>query len=193
MNKPTREAALSLLNNFIVKDSLRKHSLAVEAVMKYFALKSGEDQEKWGIVGLIHDLDYEKHPQDHCTVAASVLRKDGWPEEYVRAVLSHAWGICTDVQPISLMEKTLYTIDELTGFVVACALVRPSKSVEDLETASVLKKWHQRDFAASVDRGVVERGVEMLNVTLDSLVTDVILGLRSAGLDLGLSSQASHG
>ena len=128
---PTREEALALLRKYNKNESLIKHALAVEGVMRYMARKRGEDEEKWGVIGLIHDLDYEQFSDQHCTKTAEILRARGWPDESVRAVVSHGYGICTDVEPQSLLEKTLFAVDELTGLVAATALVRPSKSVLD--------------------------------------------------------------
>lgn len=150
------------------------------------ARKNGQDEEKWGLIGLIHDLDYEKFPEQHCQKTEEILRQHNWPEEYIRAVLSHGWGICTEVEPLSLLEKTLYTVDELSGFVTACALVRPSKSVADLEVKSVKKKWKQKSFAAGVQRDIVERGTEMLGVSFDEITSDIIAALRERKDELGL-------
>ena len=150
---PTRETAMELLREYNQNDSLIKHALAVEAVMVHFAELFGEDKEKWGIIGLIHDLDYEKYPDEHCTKTREILTERGWPEDYIRAVVSPGWGICSDVEPEEKMEKVLYTIDELTGLIAATALMRPSKSILDLTTKSVRKKWKQKSFAAGVDRG----------------------------------------
>ena len=157
---PTREEALALLKQYNQNESLIKHALAVEGVMRYFARQRGEDEEKWGTIGLIHDLDYEQFPDQHCQKTEEILRENNWPEEYIRAVVSHGWGICTDVKPESEMEKVLYTIDELTGLVVTTALVRPSKSVMDVKTKSVKKKWKDKRFAAGVDRSIIEKGAE---------------------------------
>jgi putative nucleotidyltransferase with HDIG domain len=183
---PTREEAFALLKEYNSNESLIKHALAVEAVMRYCARKRGEDQEKWGVIGLIHDLDYERFPQQHCHKTKELLDSHGWPEEYVRAVISHAWGICNDVQPQNDLEKTLFAIDELTGLVVACALVRPSKSVMDLEVKSVRKKWNVKMFAAGADRSVIEKGALMLGISLDELIADVIAGMREKAGDIGL-------
>lgn len=185
-NAPSRQQALDLLLQYNESESLIHHGKAVEAAMRYMARKAGEDEEKWGIIGLIHDLDYERFPQQHCQKTEEVLRANGWPEDYIRAVLSHGWGICTSVEPQSLLEKTLYTVDELSGFVTACALVRPSKSVADLEVKSVKKKWKQKSFAAGVQREIVERGAEMLGVSLDEITADVIAALRERKDELGL-------
>ena len=183
---PTRDKALSLLKEFNKSESLLKHAYAVEGVMRYIARKLGEDEEKWGIVGLVHDLDYEQFPDQHCKKTPEILRERGWPEEYIRAAVSHGWGICTDVQPEIQMEKTLYAIDELTGLIVAVALVRPSRSVSDLKASSVMKKWKDKSFAAGVNRAVIEKGAEMLGVDLSELVTDVIMGMREVSDRIGL-------
>ena len=137
---PTRETAMALLKKYNQNEGLIKHALAVEAVMRHFARKLGEDEEKWGIIGLIHDLDYEQFPDQHCTKTKEIMEAEKWPEDYIHAVISHGWGICTDVKPEEQMEKVLYAIDELTGLVVTTALVRPSKSVMDLKAKSVKKK-----------------------------------------------------
>ena len=186
MTIPTRAQALDLLLQYNETASLINHARAVEAVMRHMARKAGEDEELWGIVGLVHDLDYEKFPEQHCSKTKELLEAGGWPEEYVRAVLSHGWEICTDVEPQTLLEKTLYTIDELSGFVSACALVRPSKSVLDLEVKSVRKKWKQKSFAAGVDRGVVEKGIEMLGTTFDEVTGEVIVAMRGVAAEIDL-------
>ena len=155
---PTRDDTLKLLHEYNQSDSLRKHAYAVEGVMRYFAKKNGEDEEKWGIIGLIHDLDYEKFPDQHCTKTKEILEEHNWPEEYIRAVVSHGWGICSDVEPRNTLEKTLYAIDELTGLIAANAMVRPSKSVMDMTVKSVKKKWKSPAFAAGVDRSIIKKG-----------------------------------
>ncbi|HKK41167.1 MAG TPA: HDIG domain-containing protein [Bacteroidales bacterium] len=184
---PTRDMAMVLFSKYNKTESLLKHALSVEAVMRYMARKSGEDEEKWGIVGLIHDLDYEMYPDQHCIMTEKILREHNWPEEYIRAVTSHGYGIATDTEPVSLMEKTLFAMDELTGLVTTSALVRPSRSVMDMEAKSVKKKWKDKRFAAGVDRSVIERGAEMLGVTLDELITDCIMGMREAAPEIGLA------
>jgi putative nucleotidyltransferase with HDIG domain len=184
--KPTREKAFDLFTKYNKSESLLKHALSVEGVMRYMARKAGEDEEKWGIIGLIHDLDYEMYPEQHCTMTEKILRENNWPEEYIRAVLSHGWGLASDVKPESLLEKTIYAIDELTGLVATSALVRPSKSVMDMEARSVKKKWNDKKFAAGVDRSVIEKGAEMLGVNLDELITDCIMGMREVAGEIGL-------
>jgi len=183
---PTRADALELLKQYNQNESLIKHDLAVEGVMRYMARKYGEDEEKWGVIGLIHDLDYEKYPDQHCAKTKEILEESKWPPEYVRAVISHGWGLCTDVEPRSRLEKTLYAIDELTGLVTACALVRPSKSVMDLQPKSVRKKWKQKGFAAGANREVIAKGAEMLGIELNELFDDVIMGMREVAKEIGL-------
>ena len=183
---PTRDIAYALFKKYNKSESLLKHALSVEGVMRYMAKKYGEDEEKWGIIGLIHDLDYEMYPDQHCIMTEKILKENNWPEEYIRAVLSHGWGLASDVKPISLLERTIYAIDELTGLVATSALVRPSKSVMDMETRSVRKKWKDKKFAAGVDRSVIEKGAEMLGVNLDELITDCIMGMRTVAKEIGM-------
>lgn len=186
-HNPTREEAFALLREYNTNQSLVNHGLAVEAVMRFIARKHGWEEDKWGIIGLIHDLDYERYPDEHCKRTDQILSERGWPEEYVRAAVSHGWGICVDVEPQSLLEKTLYAVDELTGLVTACALVRPSRSVMDLTPKSVRKKWKDRAFAAGVNREVIEKGAEMLGVAVDDLIADVIEGMREVAPRIGLA------
>jgi putative nucleotidyltransferase with HDIG domain len=183
---PTREQAFELLTEFNQTDSLIKHALTVEAVMRHFARQRGEDEEKWGIIGLVHDLDYEKFPDQHCRKTEEILRQRQWPEEYIRAVVSHGWGICSEVPPESELEKVLYAVDELTGLVTTSALVRPSKSVMDMEAASVRKKWKDKRFAAGVNRSIIEKGAAMLGVDLNDLIAETILGMRAVAGEIGL-------
>ena len=185
-NIPTREEAFSLLKKYNQTESLIKHALAVEGVMRYMARKRNEDEEKWGVIGLIHDLDYEQFPDQHCKKTEEILRQNNWPEEYIRAVVSHGWGICVDVKPETELEKVLYAIDELTGLVVTTALVRPSKSVMDVKTKSVKKKWKDKRFAAGVDRSIIEKGAAMLGVEIPELITDTIAGMQEVAEEIGL-------
>ena len=183
---PNREQALALLRQYNQNQALIHHALAVEAAMRYLARKKGVDEETWGVIGLIHDLDYEQFPEEHCHKTKVILEEASWPEAWIRAVISHGWGLCNDVEPQTDLEKTLYTVDELTGLITAAALVRPSKSVLDLEAKSVLKKWKQKNFAAGVNREVIEKGLQMLGVGLEDLVQDVIMGMRQAAKEIGL-------
>lgn len=183
---PTREEALELLHRYNESDGLHKHAYAVEAVMRYIARKRGEDEDKWGIIGLIHDLDYEQFPDQHCTKTREILEQLQWPDEYIRAAVSHGWGLCSDVMPQTELEKVLYAIDELTGLVVTTALVRPSKSVLDVTVKSVKKKWNDRRFAAGVDRSIIEKGAQMLGLGIDELVEDTIKGMQEVAEAIGL-------
>jgi len=183
---PTREEAFALLKEYNKSESLLKHALAVEGVMRYMARKAGEDENKWAIVGLVHDLDYERFPEQHCTKTREILTERGWPEEYIQAAVSHGWGLCIDEEPVTPMAKTLYAMEELTGLITAAALVRPSKSVADMEAKSVIKKWKDRSFAAGVNRPVIEKGAEMLGVELRDLVEDAIMGMREVREQIGL-------
>ncbi len=183
---PTREEAFKLLTTYNQNESLIRHALAVEGVMRYFARQRGRNEEKWGVIGLIHDLDYEKFPDQHCSKSAELLEANNWPAEYIRAVVSHGWGICSDVEPETDLEKVLYAVDELTGLVATTALVRPSKSVMDLKAKSVKKKWKDKRFAAGVDRGIIDRGAEMLGVDRTALITETIMGMRDVADAIGL-------
>jgi putative nucleotidyltransferase with HDIG domain len=185
-HKPTREEAWKILNDHVKSPNLLSHALAVEAAMRHVARKKGDDEEKWGVIGLIHDVDYEEHPDEHLRHAPEMLRRYGWPEEYIRAVASHGWGICTDVEPVTGLEKALFAIDELTGLVAAAALVRPSRSVLDLPVKSVLKKWKDKAFAAGVDRSVIERGASLMGVSLEELIADTIEGMKTVAAEIGL-------
>jgi len=187
--KPSREEALSLLKEYNKSEGLIKHALAVEAAMRYAARKRGENEEKWGVIALVHDLDYEQFPDQHCRKTEEILRSHNWPEEYIRAVLSHGWGICTDVEPQSELEKTLYAVDELTGLIVATALVRPSKSVMDMKVKSVRKKWKDKSFAAGVNRDIIEKGADILGVELSELIDDAIMGMREVAEEIGLKGE----
>lgn len=189
MNKtlPSRSAALDLFKRYNKSDSLMKHALAVEAVMRYMARKRGENEDVWGIIGLVHDLDYESFPEEHCRKSEEILSREGWPQEWIRAVVSHGWGLCSDTEPLSEMEKVLYAVDELTGLVTTTALVRPGRSVMDMSAKSVKKKWKDKRFAAGVDRSIIEKGAQRLGVELSDLITDTIMGMREAAEALDLA------
>lgn len=184
--KLSREDAWELLKEYTKTPALRRHALAVEAVMAHFARLNGEDEEVWGVAGLLHDLDYEKFPEEHCKKAEEIMREHGVDEFYIRAMNCHAYGICTDVKPESRMEKVLYTIDELTGLINALCLMRPSKSVLDLEVKSVKKKFKDKSFAAGVNRDVVRSGCEMLGMELDEVIRETIEGMKERAQDIGL-------
>ena len=184
--KPSFENAKKLVYQYIENESLRKHCLYVASVMRYFARKKNIDETEWAIIGLIHDLDWEKFPEQHCYKTKEILEEIGWPENYIRAILSHGWSICTDIEPKSDLEKTLYAVDELTGFIVACALVRPSKSFQDLQLKSVKKKWKTATFASGVNRSIVTKGAKMLGVEIDNLIEEVIIAMREVEDKIGI-------
>lgn len=183
---PTRERAWALLCEYNESDALLKHALAVEGVMRRFAREMGEDEALWGVVGLLHDLDYERFPEQHCAKEAQLMRELGFDECLVHACASHGYGLCSDVEPVHPMEKVLYTIDELTGLVNAAAIMRPSKSVMDLELKSVKKKFKQPSFAAGVNRQVILDGCERMERSLDEVIEQVILGMREVAPEIGL-------
>ena len=188
MNKLSRQEAWELLTEYTETPALQKHALQVAAAMEHFARLAGEgeDSDVWWVSGLLHDLDYEKYPEEHCRKAEQIMRERGVDEVYIRAMLCHGYGPCTDVKPESQMEKTLYTIDELTGLVNAACLVRPSKSVLDLEVKSLKKKFKDKAFAAGVDREVIRQGCEMLNVPLDDIMRETIEGMKEHADEIGL-------
>jgi len=182
----TREEAWNLLCEYTKSENLRKHALAVEAAMRAYARRFGEDEELWGVVGLIHDFDYEQHPtaEEHPMVGAQILRERGWPEEVVRAVLAHA--PYTGVPRDTLMAKTLFAVDELTGLIVAVALVRPTKSILDVKVKSVKKKWKDKSFAAGVNRADIELGAQELGVDLSEHIGVVLEAMQGIADELGL-------
>jgi putative nucleotidyltransferase with HDIG domain len=184
---PNREQAYELLKEYNKDESLIKHALSVEAVMLHFAeLFEEEDKEKWGIIGLVHDLDYEMYPEEHCKKTREILEERNWPEDYIRAIQSHGWKLCIDVEPIEKMEKVLYATDELTGLITATALVRPSKSILDMKVKSVKKKWNQKSFAAGVNREVIEEGASMLGMDLTKVIEETIKAMQNVSEDIGL-------
>jgi putative nucleotidyltransferase with HDIG domain len=182
----SREEAIALWREYNSEDSQYRHALAVEAAMRHFALKLGEDPEYWGRVGFLHDIDYGRWPEEHLKHARPLLAAAGYDEAFIRAVESHGWGLCSEVEPLLAMEKVLFAVDELTGFITACAYVRPSKSVLDLETKSVKKKWGSLAFAAGVNRQVIEKGAALLGMELETLIAETILALRPAAEAIGV-------
>mgnify|MGYP000983708333 FL=1 len=184
-----REEALRVLKKYNSNESLIKHAYAVEAVMRHFARILGEDEEKWGIIGLTHDLDYEMYPDEHCKKVRSLLEEENWPDDYIKAIESHGWKICSDVEPTERMEKVLYTIDELTGLITATALMRPSKSILDTELKSVKKKFKQKGFAAGVNREIIEEGAQMLGMDLDYIIGETIKGMQAEAQTIGLKGE----
>ena len=168
---PNRAQAWEILQKYVKSESQQKHGMAVEAAMRYFARLNGEDEELWGVTGLLHDVDYELYPEQHCLKAREILEAEGVDEQLIHAVQSHGYEICCDVEPLTPMEKTLFAVDELTGLITAAALMRPSKSVLDMELKSVKKKFKDKHFAAGCDREVI---------------WNTVLGMREAADALGL-------
>lgn len=183
---PNRDESLALLNEYNKEEHLIKHALSVEGVMKYFARLYNEDEEKWGIVGLLHDLDYGMYPEEHCSKVIEIMEEKKLDKNLIRAVVSHGYGLVCDVKPESNMEKVLYTVDELTGLISTTAIMRPSKSVMDLELKSVKKKFKSKGFAEGVNREVIKNGAEMLGMNLDDVINNTILGMREVAEDIGL-------
>src|SRR5438132_6178247 len=196
MNEPLGARALQILQEWVKSESLRKHCYAVADSMKHFAQLRGEDVDLWEAVGLLHDMDYEKHPnlersatEGHPFVGVAWLRENGWSEEVCRAILSHA--DYSGVAPETPLEKTLRAVDELSGFVVAVALVRPTKSIQDVDLAAVKKKMKDKAFARAVNREEIVRGAEQLGMPLDEVITNVIAALKTDAARLGLAGVAS--
>jgi putative nucleotidyltransferase with HDIG domain len=183
---PTREQALALLHDWIQNPNLRKHCYAVEAAMRAYARKAGEDEDRWGLTGLIHDFDWERHPdlERHPVQGVEVLRSLGWPEDICRAVLGHAAH--TGVPRDTPMAKTLFACDELTGFLVACALMTPGKTLAEVEVPSVRKKMKRADFARNVSRDDIVNGAAELGVDLDAHIGFVLEAMRGIHAELGL-------
>jgi len=189
--QPTRENAMALLTEFTKSDSLIKHALAVEAAMRAYARKFGEDEEKWGVVGLIHDFDYEQNPtwETHVYEGIKILRERGWPDEIIDAVASHA-----DYMKIprdTPLKKVIFAVDELTGFISAVALVRPTKSIMDVEPSAVRKKMKDKAFARAVNREDIVKGAEELGLPLEEHIGFVIKAMQSVARQLGLDGSTA--
>ncbi|MGQ9523370.1 MAG: HDIG domain-containing metalloprotein [Armatimonadota bacterium] len=187
MNAITRDRALALLTEYTKSESLIKHALAVEAAMRWYARKYGEDEELWGAIGLLHDFDYERWPNapDHPEQGAAILRQRGFPEDFVQAVRSHADYL--NLPRERLVEKVLYAVDELTGFITAVALVHPNKSLAEVQVRSVRKKMKDKAFAAAVSREAIAKAAQELGVDLDEHIGNVIQAMREIAPQLGLA------
>ena len=179
--KITREQAYALLTKYNQEPFHIQHALTVEGVMRYYAreLGYGEEKDFWGLVGLLHDVDLERYPEQHCVKAPELLREIGAEDAFIHAVVCHGYGLCVDVKPELEMEKVLYAADELTGLIGAAALMRPSKSVRDMEVKSVKKKYKDKKFAAGCSREVIERGTAMLGWDLDTLISRTLEAMQS--------------
>lgn len=175
----TREQALALLQKYNQEPFHIQHALTVEGVMAWFAQENGEDAPFWSLCGLLHDVDFEQYPDQHCQKAPELLAEIDAPEAMVRAICSHGYGLCSDVEPVHQMEKILFAVDELTGLIGAAARMRPSKSVMDMELSSLKKKFKDKKFAAGCSRDVIRQGAERLGWTLEELMEKTILAMRS--------------
>jgi putative nucleotidyltransferase with HDIG domain len=187
-----REQAWAIVTEYTASESLRRHMLAVEAAMRAYAVRFGEDPDLWGVVGLLHDFDYEQHPdisvEGHPVVGSKILRERGASDEIIQGILAHAEEI-TGVKPETPMQKSLVAVDELTGFIIAVVLVRPSKSLLDLNLKSIQKKWKDKAFAAPVNRAEIEHAAQALGVPLDEHIAIVLEAMRAAAEPLGLVGQ----
>ena len=186
MNQVTREQALALLQKYNEEPFHILHGLTVEGVMRYFAteLGYGDDVDFWGLCGLLHDVDFEKYPEEHCKKAPELLSEINASDEMVHASCSHAYGMTSDVEPVHQMEKVMFAVDELTGLIGAAARMRPSKSVMDMELSSLKKKYKDKKFAAGCSRDVIAQGAERLGWTLDETLEKTILAMRSCEADI---------
>ena len=173
-----RTQALDLLKKYNKEEFHIRHALTVEGAMRYFAKQYGHDEEFWGLVGLLHDIDFEVYPEEHCQKAPELLKEIDASDEFIHAVCSHAYGLCSDVEPSHEMEKILFAIDELTGLIGAAAIMRPSKSVQDMELSSLKKKFKDKKFAAGCSRDVIKEGAERLGWELDKLLEETLLAMR---------------
>jgi len=173
-----RKEALELLRKYNKEPFHILHGLTVEGTMRYFARENGEDEEYWGIIGLLHDVDFEMYPEEHCKKCIDILKEKNLPEDMIHAICSHAYGSCSDVEPVKYMEKILFATDELTGLIGAAIKMRPSKSTKDLEVSSLKKKFKDKKFAAGCSRDVIKQGAEILGWELDELLEKTILAMR---------------
>ena len=180
MTNITREDAVKMLLKYNKEPFLIQHGMTLEGVLKWYAKELGyeEEVEYWSLIGLLHDIDFELYPEEHCQKAPELLRAEGISEEMIRSICSHGYGICSDVEPVHEMEKVLFAVDELTGLIGAAALMRPSKSVMDMEVSSLKKKYKDKRFAAKCDREIIRTGAEKLGWTLDDLFAKTILAMR---------------
>ena len=187
---PDRDFAFAILKEYVRNESLIRHALAAEAVMRYFAeLFCEKEVEKWGTIGLLHDIDYERYAAKHCFMVREILSPYGFPEEYLRAIESHGYKLVNDIEPVETAERVLYAADELIGLIAATAVLRPGKSIMDLSVSSVKKKWKQKSFASGVNRHVIIEGAKMLGMELDVLIEHTIKGMRTVAEEIGLKGE----
>jgi len=186
VHTPTYEEAYTLLHKYNQNPRLLEHAYSVEAAMQYFARKLGENEEKWRIIGLVHDLDSEMFQKQHCIKTGEILRSAGWPEEYIHAIQSHGWGTWCDVRPELYLEKVLYTIDKVTWFVSYVTVKQPSKKLADIDIDIVMSRWNDKSFAPGRNREFMVKGAAMLGVDIRELFDDVIAAMRPAAEKVGL-------
>ena len=186
---PNMTQAMEILQEYNQNPALITHAKTVSGVMRHFAGRFCGDPEIWAAAGLLHDVDYEKWPEEHCVKALELFRNHGVDDDFARQLAAHGWEICIDIAPETDMAKVLYTIDELTGLITAAAIMRPSKSVMDLELKSVKKKYKTKSFAAGVDRAIIEKGCDMIGMTLDEVITECIMGMRECADEIGLRGE----
>jgi len=182
----TEKQASEVLRKYFTKPNLLKHAIAVSAAMKHFAKLEGEDESYWAVVGLLHDIDYEMYPEVHCIKCVEILRKEGLDESIIHAIQSHGCGLCNDVEPTRYMEKVLCTVDQLTGFIIACALIRPERKLSVVDMDSIRKKWGQRAFAAGTSRDRIMAYCEKLGKTFDYMAEQTLIAMQGIATELGL-------
>lgn len=182
----TAKEALEILKKYTTKPNLIKHAIAVSVTMRHFAELEKQDSEFWAVAGMLHDIDYELYPDEHCYKGVELLKKEGLCDATIRAHQSHGFGICTDVEPIAYMEKALCAVDQLTGFIIACALIRPEKKLEFVDMDSIKKKWGKKDFASGTNRERIERMCEKMGKPFDYVAQQTLIALQKSAADLGL-------
>lgn len=182
----TQNQALEILKRYTTKPNLIKHALAVAAAMRHFAQMRGEDPEYWAVIGILHDIDYELYPEEHCNKCAELLKTEGLPDSVIHAVRSHGYEICCDVEPLTYMEKILGIVDQLTGFIIACALIRPEKNLDVVTLDSMKKRWANPQFAAGTKRDRIQIRCDRLGVELDYMLEQTLVALKTIANDLGM-------
>lgn len=179
-----RKKALDLLKEYNEDKFLIRHGITVGKVMEYFAEKENENTEYWQVVGLLHDIDFGKYPEEHCVKSIEILKENGYDDDFINSVVSHGYGICSEVEPKKKMEKILYAIDELTGLIYAASLMRPSKSVQDMELKSLKKKFKDKKFAQGCSRDIINNGAKLLEWDLDYLLMETLNAMKNKEVDI---------
>ncbi len=181
-----REKYFEILTKYTKSPNLIKHGVVVEAVMKHFAHLNHEDEDYWGAIGLIHDVDYELYPEEHCKKCVELLEKENVPMEMIHSIQTHGYGICSEQKPEHVMERVLYTIDELTGLIIATALMKPSKKLEDVDLEAIKKKWKTKGFAAGVDRELIQKGALLMGQELEEIIDETLIAMKKIAKEIGL-------